>query len=113
MSDGKELCQLVGAEARGLLHLSPGGKICRAAECGNHGVAVGRHSAASRLIALGPSERDAPRIWDVIAIRRELAARGLDLPADVLQPRSELKPRPDQRPLDVTWDAGNLMESRR
>ncbi len=62
----------------------------------------------SRLVTMAASEEAVPRIWDLTAIRRELALRGLDLPSDVLKTTSNANSIDDSTRLVVTFDIGNF-----
>jgi eukaryotic-like serine/threonine-protein kinase len=58
-----------------------------------------------------PLEAELPAlIWDLAAIRRELARRGLDWPADVLTPHPSSSSNRSLSPLAVTLDLGNLLQ---
>ena len=63
----------------------------------------------SRLVVQSPGPDAAPWVWDLVAIRRELARRRLDWPSDVLQPRqlAGVDRAASQRSA-VTFDTGNL-----
>jgi hypothetical protein len=62
------------------------------------------------LLATLPLEADLPAlVWDLATIRRELARRGLDWPADVLAPRPGANPA-SVSSLTVTLDSGNLAQ---
>lgn len=64
----------------------------------------------SRLVTMAASEDAVPRIWNLAAIRRELAVRGLDWPSDVLQTRSNANSIDDSTRLVVTFDSGNFLQ---
>ena len=63
------------------------------------------------LIVSSLDERSPAQVWDLMAMRRELAARGLDLPTDVL--RATVNPQSFQEHIDVVLDGGELFESSR
>jgi WD40 repeat protein len=62
----------------------------------------------SQLIEIPAGDRGAPRIWNLVEIRKELARLGLDWPADVL--KAELPDTTSAEAMNgvVTLDDGNL-----
>jgi WD40 repeat protein len=62
----------------------------------------------SQLIEVPSGDRGAPRIWDLAEIRRELANRGLDWPADVLQFKPLATDSRHWPGMTVVLDEGNL-----
>jgi serine/threonine-protein kinase len=79
-----------------------------------------RDLRAATTIAFGPEQRlmitasieagFPAQVWDLVSMRRELAQRGLDLPADVLTAGSE--PSSFAGELEVRIDDGNQFEKR-
>ena len=63
------------------------------------------------LVVSSLDEHSPAQVWDLMAMRRELAARGLDLPTDVL--RATVNPQSFQEHIDVVLDGGELFESSR
>jgi tetratricopeptide (TPR) repeat protein len=61
----------------------------------------------SLLIEMPLGDRSEPRVWRLREIRRELASRGLDWPADVLPARAAADANPPT--WTVVLNAGNLM----
>jgi tetratricopeptide (TPR) repeat protein len=62
-----------------------------------------------RLVVLAAGPDTVPYVWNLAAIRQELARRGLDWPADVLKPHlSAEQEAANTAPLTITFDAGNL-----
>jgi len=62
----------------------------------------------SQLIEMPAGDRGAPRIWNLVEIRKELARLGLDWPADVLKAESPGATSADAADAVVTLDDGNL-----
>ncbi len=58
------------------------------------------------LIAASHDERSPAQVWDLVAMRSEIAKRGLDLPADVLRAAEVSTPFDEQ--LDVVMDDDQL-----
>jgi WD40 repeat protein len=50
--------------------------------------AIGFSPDQQWLVASSVKERSAAQVWDLVAMRRELSERGLDLPSDVLRPNA-------------------------
>jgi serine/threonine protein kinase/WD40 repeat protein len=62
----------------------------------------------TKLVTMASGEQSVPRIWDLTAIRHELASRGLDWPPDILPKRPNANSIPDSKQLSVTFDIGNF-----
>jgi serine/threonine-protein kinase len=63
-----------------------------------------------RLVIMASGPDTTPYVWNLEAIRRELAQRGLDWPADVLKSRPNAAQAVDgEFPLTITFDVGSLL----
>jgi Putative Zn-dependent protease, contains TPR repeats len=63
----------------------------------------------TQLVTMPIVDESPAFVWDLAAIRRELARRGLDWPANVLRERSSATPRDNEAELTVTLDDGGLL----
>jgi serine/threonine protein kinase/WD40 repeat protein len=62
-------------------------------------------------LATLPLEADLPAlVWNLAAIRHELARRGLDWPTEILQPQTNGNSASNASPLIVALDAGNSLQ---
>jgi len=64
----------------------------------------------TQLVTLPLFSTSPAMIWDLAAIRRELAQRGLDWPTEVLQPKAGADSASRGAPLLVALDVGNLSQ---
>jgi hypothetical protein len=64
----------------------------------------------TRLITLPTDPQSPALVWNLAALRRQLAERGLDWPSDVLRADGQTAGRPV--PLQVVLDDGGLLEQR-